>query len=426
MTFKHSLIITLFLISYCLSAQNLVPNSQMQEGTNNPEYIYPDESHNEADNFDGDISFWKSARIRYKNCFFHPQACIPSVDWMEVNCTDNNMTICGHPVPKIAGNRYIHLTGDPGNGGNANYDTYKEGVIIKLNQTLVKNTPYTLRFLVATLNTEPILRIHLTEWNSSLPSSNTYWYKDDPNNNRDINIWGLFYGGFKGICPENTYYDPPMWFMHQTDNLVPTKDNLDNLAIIAESGTFFIDNVELYETCPDILRIENHNYFVDEGIVKAENYIYAGYDVGASSTDGNVIVSNSGAVNYQASEAVILKHGFRTEGGYFHAYNAPCDVSGSLNLYSQNPVNTYSDFSDNSVKIFPNPAKDKFSLEFNNPPGENVNVRIYDISGNEIYNNSFPYIVYKININISDFEPGMYLVKINTKSNEFVEKLMIN
>lgn len=94
--------------------------------------------------------------------------------------------------------------------------------------------------------------------------------------------------------------------------------------------SFRIDDIKIIEwfpECPSTQLVENYLFSGLYGLtLSANNYLYAGYDVGANSANGNVIVQNGSEMNFKAFNEVGLLDGFNAEtGSEFHAYNAPCN-----------------------------------------------------------------------------------------------------
>lgn len=80
---------------------------------------------------------------------------------------------------------------------------------------------------------------------------------------------------------------------------------------------------------------------------------------------------------------------------------------------------------DNYVSIYPNPAISKFNIKFYNPD-ENVSIKIFDVIGNVLYEQSFTYINQGQIINIENgLSSGVYLVQINSKNHNSIQKLII-
>lgn len=139
----------------------------------------------------------------------------------------------------------------------------------------------------------------------------------DPHVEIDNNI--LIYGN--AWTKITSYYTPDQdysWLTIGTFN----KD-------VDEQQTFRIDDIKIVEwvdDCPAIQLLENWNYTGLAGItIKADDKLYAGYDVGASSANGNVVVPAGSDISFKAGNEVGLFDGFAAElDCEFHAYNAPC------------------------------------------------------------------------------------------------------
>ncbi len=80
------------------------------------------------------------------------------------------------------------------------------------------------------------------------------------------------------------------------------------------------------------------------------------------------------------------------------------------------------DFETNNIVLYPNPARDFITIANSNETISAIN--IYDISGKKIYSmteNS----VNEININVTDFAEGLYLVEIVSDNQKAIKKLVI-
>ncbi len=102
------------------------------------------------------------------------------------------------------------------------------------------------------------------------------------------------------------------------------------------------------------------------------------------------------------------------------AYNG-CGISDTLSI-TVSSVTGLSQLSENMVvSLYPNPAKNYVFVKAQNPS----NIEIFSRSGEKIFENSF--VTDNIILNTSNFEPGIYLIKItDKKTNEtFSAKLVI-
>jgi hypothetical protein len=78
----------------------------------------------------------------------------------------------------------------------------------------------------------------------------------------------------------------------------------------------------------------------------------------------------------------------------------------------------------NNVKIFPNPIKNNFSIE----TSENIKInqiKIYNLSGQEVFNNVITQSQIQINIALPNLPNGMYVVNIQTEQGVINNKINI-
>lgn len=88
-------------------------------------------------------------------------------------------------------------------------------------------------------------------------------------------------------------------------------------------------------------------------------------------------------------------------------------------LSNENNINTL-----NTIKVFPNPASSKVSIDWN-ISNENTEVRIYDVNGKAIYIKKDVFLD-NFNIDISRFSNGIYFLRINTSKGVYTQKLIID
>jgi len=79
----------------------------------------------------------------------------------------------------------------------------------------------------------------------------------------------------------------------------------------------------------------------------------------------------------------------------------------------------------NGIKLYPNPASDNLTIEYNNFENTNpINIKIYDITGKEVSNYSMIKNNAASQINISNFEAGVYIITIQTQDKIIREKFI--
>jgi photosystem II stability/assembly factor-like uncharacterized protein len=90
-------------------------------------------------------------------------------------------------------------------------------------------------------------------------------------------------------------------------------------------------------------------------------------------------------------------------------------------------INTMSisdDELNNRIKIYPNPVSSEINIEIENSSKKNCAVVITDMSGKQIYFDSFS--ENKIKINTYRFPKGTYILSIETKQKKYSKKIIIN
>ncbi|MFK7782960.1 T9SS type A sorting domain-containing protein, partial [Psychroserpens sp.] len=80
-----------------------------------------------------------------------------------------------------------------------------------------------------------------------------------------------------------------------------------------------------------------------------------------------------------------------------------------------------SEFDFNGFELYPNPANNLLNIKLNNIT--NAKLSIYDIQGKLVFKNSIS--EQELELNVSDLQSGLYFVKLNTDTKEFVKKLII-
>ena len=111
---------------------------------------------------------------------------------------------------------------------------------------------------------------------------------------------------------------------------------------------------------------------------------------------------------------------FRIESVNRHGSNLFLD---NLHIYAGNNTYTEDLYNNSFFKVYPNPAHNYITFEFSEKEYQNISIEITDIMGKQMY---FSHIGYqktgKYNIDINNFESGIYFVKYsNNTINRFVK-----
>lgn len=284
------------------------------------------------------------------------------------------------------------------------------------------------------------LKIHFTKWGP-------HWSSNSNNNQKFLHAVDIERTKTVASCS---------WEFAEEEFTVPNDNDhnqLQYMIIYVEEGRFIIDEVAVFKKCPDEMLIENKVYdmyfysplhsnipFVNH----ASNIIKAGYDAGAPTANGNVIVQQHADVTFRAGNRIELLPGFSIEsfGAKFIAEISPCAGQGKKgddedNDYDTtiisspeprdepydeplpNDINTTTDFS-----IHPNPTNGEFTIQVTGDIGKGTSeVYIYDIFGRLIYQSSI--FNNQSTIDIAQNAKGIYLVKVIQGEEIYIKKLIL-
>ena len=76
-----------------------------------------------------------------------------------------------------------------------------------------------------------------------------------------------------------------------------------------------------------------------------------------------------------------------------------------------------------AMYIYPNPAKDKLTLELMNMPGSTSIVSIFSITGSAVYNTKLS--TDKLEVDLSSFESGLYFIQVKSEDETFTTRVQI-
>ena len=78
------------------------------------------------------------------------------------------------------------------------------------------------------------------------------------------------------------------------------------------------------------------------------------------------------------------------------------------------------------IDFYPNPSKGSFKLNIKEDGIDEFNLTIYDLNGSKVFEKSFKGLFAGITFDLKLKKPGLYIIKINTGTDQMVEKMLIN
>lgn len=92
----------------------------------------------------------------------------------------------------------------------------------------------------------------------------------------------------------------------------------------------------------------------------------------------------------------------------------------------KSPATDIENITFNSLSVYPNPVSGMLNIDLNSTASENINISIYDITGKELYHNYFKSITDQhLNLDVSDFQPGIYMIKIYDNQTSRIGKIEV-
>ena len=241
---------------------------------------------------------------------------------------------------------------------------------------------------------------------------------------------------------------------------VRLKEDLDvgtyNSDIITISGggaddvTVSLNGEVLEEIVPELIanptELNGFNYIEGFGPSAEQSFILSGTDLNddqlSVSPPTNYEISLSSGTNFQNTP--IIFNSFDGNATTFYVRlksdlavgdynNEQIVISGSgaaeivvtCNGFVDPFVGLCQDFTNDDIQIYPNPATDFINIGISKPFSGNIKIEIYDITGKIVYEsameakseNSFK------QINISEFNPGVYLLRLSDKNKTVIRKI---
>lgn len=157
-------------------------------------------------------------------------------------------------------------------------------------------------------------------------------------------------------------------------------------------------------------------------LYSGKTYIATVGTYGSGATTGNDLVVGASGTSLKSTS--FLYTASQSTTAWYYTLNTPMvRMNLTPGLVSTTNLNE-------SVKanIYPNPAKDKAIVDFNTAFAGNVTISVVDLSGRTVYTNTIANQAAgnnKVELNVADFNAGVYQVVINANSSTITKKLVI-
>ncbi len=188
---------------------------------------------------------------------------------------------------------------------------------------------------------------------------------------------------------------------------------------------------------------EEPNVIISNGVLYGHFPVVA---VNNISTNGNVTISSiTHNYSFTAGNSIKLNQGFKIEeGAEFSATIQSCNpdklIANKNGLNDNDALNEFQDCSNNEAvnittvpfenlldinySIYPNPNNGIFSIQIQNLENErSVNIELYNLNGSRIINKQ-SISKDKINIDLTDYRKGVYILKLIVGSKYITEKMI--
>lgn len=252
------------------------------------------------------------------------------------------------------------------------------------------------------------------------------FYNVDANlaNNSNISRIGNFFYNLSSptVSPFDVMYAPSSNLGHAESN--------------SEWATLF--EGEIY---PSNLYLQNQE-LTNDRVYYARNNIIAGNNVTSNLPQGDFVIKSGAKVKMTSGGSITLSPGFSAELGSEIVVTThtetDCDIANkslksakiisnnqeqtALKTTIQNPLVDIITSTEKTISVYPNPVKNTLIVSFNKYSDEKINIKILDNSGKQI--NSIKNTNRITEINVSNFQPGIYLVRVSHGKEVYTEKFI--
>jgi hypothetical protein len=208
-------------------------------------------------------------------------------------------------------------------------------------------------------------------------------------------------------------------------------ENQNSFSLSTVSGSLFNlnhtfnSNFSLPQLIPEFTTLCSSNLSINSNVLTGQENKQASQTINAT----NQIFNGATAV-YHAGNEVVLKNGFvARNGSWFRAYIEGCTGVFVKNNNHNNESNDFVFKSEDvfeiaeTIKVYPNPNNGRFEIQL--PQETSGSLELYDMTGKVIYTKAFTDLQ-NMSVDIKNYPKGIYLLRVNTATDSFTQKVIRN
>ena len=145
-----------------------------------------------------------------------------------------------------------------------------------------------------------------------------------------------------------------------------------------------------------------------------------------------IVCANPTAGTYSPEGDLSVLDGLSSEGEWkliitdYYASDTGTLVSWSLDLGCVNNNSNTDNFILSDFRLYPNPNKGIFTLEFDSDSPENIQISVFDIRGRKVFDQNYSNTGrFNRNINLNNVQPGVYMIKVKNGKTSETRKIVI-
>jgi uncharacterized repeat protein (TIGR01451 family) len=243
-------------------------------------------------------------------------------------------------------------------------------------------------------------------------------------------VVGSYDPNFKEVSPKGT---------GTQGNISKNDSVLTYVVHFQNTGSYFAQNVVVVDTISTNLNLSSlrpgysdHNYSAtisDNGVVK---FTFKNINLPWQSNYGDVLSSGMFVYSVKMKKNLAIGTKIKNTAAIYFDYNEPIITNTTLNTLvapgsSTTSLQELKSSATNKLLLFPNPARESFTLVFDSPENTNGILTLFDISGREVSSKNISLLVGENSFTESAalLQNGIYLIQLKTSTETITKKLVI-